>query len=358
MDKPLVSVVIVNYNGAEFIYNCIKSVLCSQYKNIEIIIVDNMSSDKSLDIVRISFPDRRIKVIRNYKNFGYAGGTNIGYKNSIGQYIVLLNVDTIVHPNWLDKILPVMISDTTIGAVQPKLLSLDDYNTYDSAGDYIDFFGFSFRRGGDWSEKDRGQYSSVEEIFCARGAALVTTRELIEQIGLLDEALFISYEDVDFCWRVRLYGKRIVYVPKSIVYHKGGGTISKQSVKIHLHTTKNRYLCLIKNYDKWNMIKYALFPLVVEILTGYFLLGPFLFRSKNKLLAIHGKLFAYHWIFSKRSELIKSRNYIQRNVRKVPDSIIMKRMVKTSMLDILKLIVNVIKLGKSRAALLYFRNGL
>jgi GT2 family glycosyltransferase len=358
MKNSLVSIVIVNYNGEEYLFNCIKSVLDSRYKNIEIIVVDNMSNDRSLDILRNSFHDERIRIIKNDNNVGFAAGNNIGYKNTAGQYIVLLNVDTVVDPTWLNEIICIMDSDSTIGAAQPKLLNLDNQNIYDSAGDYIDYFGFSFIRGGQWSERDTGQYDIVEEIFSARGAALVTTRAVVEEIGLFDESLFMSYEDIDFSWRIYLAGKRIVYIPNSIVYHKGSGIISKQPPAINLHVVKNRYVCLIKNYDTSNMVKYALLPLIVDIISGYFLLGPILFRHKNKLLTIRGKLFAYYWILSKRSTLIKHRNHVQKHIRRVPDSIIMKRMVKSSLWDLLKLIINVLRFGKSCAVLLYFRKGL
>jgi GT2 family glycosyltransferase len=237
-------------------------------------------------------------------------------------------------------------------------LRLGDCNIYDSAGDYINFFGFSFIRGGQWLEKDVGQYNSIEEIFSARGAALITTRVVIEEIGLFDESLFLSYEDIDFSWRVHLSGRRIVYIPNSIVYHKGSGIISKQPNTKNVHVSKNKYVCLIKNYNKWNMLKYALLPLAIEILSGYFILEPFLFKHKNKLLTIQGNLLAYYWIFSNRSALIKRRNHIQKDLRKVPDSVIMRRMVKSTMWDMLNLIVNVIRLGKSCAVQLHFKNGL
>src|SRR2546425_1137542 len=173
---PLVSIIILNYNGAKYISQCLKSVLISDYRNFELIIVDNNSSDSSIDIVESEFSDNRIKVIKSDKNLGFAGGNNLGADYAKGDYFVLLNIDTLVDPKWLSELVSVMESDNAIGAAQPKLLSLDDKTVFDSAGDYLDFFGNSFRRGGDWYEKDKGQYESVHEIFSARGAAMITRK--------------------------------------------------------------------------------------------------------------------------------------------------------------------------------------
>lgn len=241
--KPLVSIVVLNYNGKKYINKCVESILMSEYDNFELIIVDNNSIDKSIEFIEDTFKDTRLSIIRNDKNTGFAGGNNIGVQNTKGKYVVLLNIDTIVDRKWLTEIISLMESDLTIGVAQSKLLSIDDRSTFDSAGDYLDYFGLSFSRGGSWFEKDNGQYDTIEEIFSARGAALVTRKEIVNAIGLFDDDYFLDFEDVDFCWRVKLYGKRIVFVPASIAYHKGAGISSQSSLTLkNVHPTKNNIM--------------------------------------------------------------------------------------------------------------------
>lgn len=357
MTFPLVSILLLNYNGMKYIQNCVESVLKSEYENFELILVDNNSTDDSIGIVTTKFKDPRIKIIRNKTNVAFAAGNNIGAKHANGEYIICLNIDTVVDKRWLAEMIPIMERDKTIGAAQPKLLSLDDKITYDSAGDYTDFYGTFIRRGGDWFEKDEGQYDTIHDIFSARGAALVTRKDIIQKIGLFDECFFMGAEDFDFCWRVRLFGKRVVFIPKSIVYHKGKG-ISLQEPSVVKTTKVETFVCLMKNYDTYNMIKYAILPLVIPMITGLFLLEPFLFKKQNKLRRIKSKLMTYHWLVTNTQKLRDNRNYIQNDVRKVPDSEVMKLMIKASPWQMLILFRNIIKFGTSKAVMLHFNKGI
>jgi len=351
-NPPLVSIILLNYNGKNFIRQCIKSILNSSYDNFELIVVDNNSTDNSIRIVE-EFVDDRIKIIKTKKNLGYAGGNNFGVKKAAGDYLVILNIDTEVDKEWLTELVKVMEQDTAIGVAQPKLLLLDDKTIFDSAGDYIDFFGAACRRGGDWFEKDHGQYDTIHDIFSARGAAIITRKKLVEEIGLFDDDYFLDYEDIDFCWRVRLYGKRVVMIPASIVYHKTGGISSKEPRLKNIHPLKNRMMTLIKNYDDENMKKYAINPILRSIFTGSFLMGPIV-RSKEGPRLILG---AYFWLFKHRKELQRKREHIQNRIRKVPDSEIMKYMIKTSRREMQKRAFNSLKYGKEEAKLKYFNQG-
>jgi GT2 family glycosyltransferase len=361
---PLVSIILLNYNGIKYIRNCLQSILKSDYRNFELIIVDNNSTDKSIDIVEKEFyHDNRIKIIKSNKNLGFAVGNNLGAKHAKGKYLSLLNMDTIVDARWLTELIGILEYDNTIGVAQSKLLSLADNSIYDSAGDYIDFFGNNFRRGA-WQsggEKDIGQYDTVHDIFSARGAALFTTKEIVDNIGLFDEDFFMTFEDIDFSWRVRLYGKRVVFVPKSIVYHEGQGITSKEPAVISLLDMlayKNIRMCMIKNYDFFHMIIYGIVSMIADIATGYFLLDPFITQTDNKSARIRGKLKGYLWILCNVKKLSLKRQYIQHNIRKVPDSEIMKYMIRTSIWDLIVWAFNVKKFGHTRARTLYIENGL
>jgi GT2 family glycosyltransferase len=354
-----VSIILLNYNGIKYIHGCVESVLKSEYEDFELIIVDNNSTDKSLEIVEAEFIDPRLRVIRNDKNVGFAAGNNIGAEAAKGKYLVFLNIDTVVDHRWLTDVISLMESDKTVGVVQPKLLSMDDRSIFDSAGDYLDYFGFSFRRGGSWFEKDTGQYDAVEDIFSARGAALVTRKEIVRTIGLFDNDYFLDFEDIDFCWRVRLYGKRVVFVANSIVYHKGAG-VSSQDFLAHknIHPPKNFVMTMVKNYNASHIIKYLILPQLLSLFTGFFILELFLMKRENKLAYIKYKIHAYLWLLRNIKKLRTKRKHIQNNLRKVPDSEIMKYMIKTSPWRVGMWLVNMQRLGRGKATRLYFCNGL
>jgi hypothetical protein len=273
----------------------------------------------------------------------------------------LLNIDTVVEDKWLTGLIGLMESDDTIGVAQPKLLSLTNRSIYDSAGDYIDFFGNNFRLAGSWEEKDEGQYDTIRDIFSARGAALITRKEIVEKVGLFDEDFFMTFEDIDFCWRVRLFGKRIAFVPTSIVYHKGRGiTLRDPSAVSHLdmHGFKNVKSCMIKNYDLVNMIKYAILPTIVDIVTLFFLIEPFITQTENKWARVKGKMMGYLWVLSNIGKLVDRRRHIQHHIRKVPDSEVMRYMLKTSIWDLVNFAFNTKKLGYPRARMIYVKSGI
>ena len=356
--SPRISIIILNYNGSKYIERCIESVLKSEYDNFELLIVDNNSTDESMDIINTVFNnDYRIKLIRNNKNLGFAEGNNIGAQHATGKYLVMLNIDTVVHPKWLAEIISVMESDRTIGVAQPKLMLLDNKSIFDSAGDYLDFYGFSFRRGGEWFEKDIGQFDTVHDIFSARGAALVTRKEIVQTIGLFDGDYFLDFEDIDFCWRVRLYGKRVVFVPRSIVYHKGAGISSQADFDIkNMHPTKNLLMTMVKNYDTNHMIKFVIIPHIVSFITGFFILEQIIIRRGDRLKRIKYRIQGYYWLVCNMKKLQSKRYNIQNTIRKTPDSEIMKYMLKTSIWDILVLSVNILKIGRLEAHMIYFNN--
>ena len=273
----------------------------------------------------------------------------------------MLNIDTIVDSKWLTELTRIMEYDKTVGAAQPKLLSLSDKSIYDSAGDYIDFFGNCFKLGGGWEERDNGQYDTIHEIFSARGAALFTRKEIVDDIGLFDEDFFLNYEDIDFCWRVRLYGKRVIFVPASIVYHKGQGITSKDPIvgsQLELHVFKNLKTSMIKNYNLLHMIQYAILPSLFEIITCFFLIEPFITQPKNKSARLRGKVKGYFWILTNLNRLAQKRRHIQCNIRKVPDSQVMKYMIGNSIWDLIIWAFNAKKFGYPKARMLYVTNGL
>jgi GT2 family glycosyltransferase len=314
--NPLVSIIILNYNGKKFLKNCLKSVFKTDYDFFEVIFVDNSSTDGSFEFVQKNYKsESRLKIIRSEKNLGFGGGNNIGIKKAKGDFIVFLNNDTWVDPLWLEEIIKVIKKEPLVGACQSKLLLVEDSKRFDSAGDFVDQYGIMMRRGGDWGETDREQYDRVEEIFSARGAAMTIRRSVLKKIGLFDPDYFVTYEDIDICWRIRLGGYKVVYVPSSVVYHIGEASMPPNNPNKAYYITKNWISTLFKNYETRNLLKRLPFALVLAF--GSFLAEIFI-RHKygHALNRLKGLLQAF---FDFR-KLWKKRLYVQNRIRKVPDS--------------------------------------
>ncbi len=245
IDSPLVSVIIVNYNGIDFVEPCLKSVLCASYPNIEIIFVDNASTDGSLELVRRRFGCAPgIKIIANEMGLGPAKGRNTGIKNSQGKYIVFLDNDTEVDRDWLNELVLTFEGDKSIGAAQSKIM-LFDKKTIDSCGHHLSINGFPYEIG--VGERDKGQYNKPQDIFGAKSAAMFIRKDVLNEIGYFDKDYFMHSEETDLSWRVWLNGYRIIFMPGSIVYHKRGGTTKKSGSLLFYEGSKNCTKTLIKN---------------------------------------------------------------------------------------------------------------
>lgn len=250
MSTPSVAIVILNWNGRAFLEKFLPSVIASSYEHKEIIVVDNASTDDSIEFLKQYFPS--IKIIVNPVNEGFAKGYNTGLKQVESDYYVLLNSDVEVTTDWIQPIIELMESDITIGACQPKLLSYDNKDQFEYAGasgGWIDAFGYPFTRGRvfDSFEMDKGQYDDVVPCFWASGAAMFVRSAVYHQLGGLDEYFFAHQEEIDLCWRMQLQGYKIYVHPLSVVYHVGGGTLPKgNSRKVYLNF-RNNLIMLAKN---------------------------------------------------------------------------------------------------------------
>lgn len=324
---PIFSVILVNYNGKDFVLDCIASILRSTYPNFEVILVDNGSCDDSLELVGQKFGgDSRLKVIRNTKNLHFAEANNIGIRNTGGDFVILLNNDTEVESNWLEQI-EVVMRDNSIGAAQPKIICYDDRNIIDNAGNYVDRLGYTHGRG--HLEKDNGQYENEEEIFFAAGTAIVIRRSVLKEVGLLDSKFLINIEDLDLSWRIRLKGYRIVYIPKSVIYHKGSRTVIKFPGRIFITmlSRKNRIATLIKNYGSLRLL--INLPAVVMVYLLIFFKE--LLIDRNPKLAITS-VSAILWNIKELPYLLNKRRVVQKEIRIAPDRGILKFMSKKSII--------------------------
>jgi GT2 family glycosyltransferase len=306
--NPLVSVIILNYNGKEVLEPCLDSVFASSYVPFEVIVVDNGSTDGSADRAREKYD---FILLKKKHNVGFCAGNNTGIRAAHGEFLVLLNSDTIVDSSWIDELLTEAVRSGA-GFCQPKILLLNDKQTVNSTGMVTHIAGFGLLRGG--GEIDRGQYNMVEEVSGVHGASIFAARNAIEEVGLLDDNFFAFCEDTDWSWRARLRGSKLVYVPKAVVYHKWGhgwGSISSRKL---YYAERNRLIMVLTNYAYRSLI--LLLPILVlaEIATvGYCLL--------HKML--HAKILAYADLFRMRLYILRRRKLVQ-SKRRIPDREIIK----------------------------------
>ena len=235
-NDSLVSIIIVNYNGKELLKKCLSSLSYTQYPNYEIIVVDNGSSDGSSTFVQEKYPN--VLLVQLDRNHGFAKSNNMGAKKARGEYLVFLNNDTEVTPEWLVELVKVTRQDTKTAICQSLLLKND---SVDSSGDFVDDLGRAY--------SDKNYKDDVVPILGARGAAMLAKKDIFWELGGFDEKFFVSFEDIDIGWRAWLWGYKVYVAPKSIVYHRGRGTISKFEAEIAFHAVKNSILLRLVNFE-------------------------------------------------------------------------------------------------------------
>ena len=274
-NTPFVSIIILNYNAGQLLIDCVDSVLQTNYSNFEIIVVDNASKDKSHQECKNKFP--MIHLIENNQNFGYCEGNNVGIREAKGDFVVILNPDTLVDPDWLSELISAQ-NQNGDGLYQPKFLTTTDHNTLMSTGNMIQLFGFGFSRSK--GQIDSHAFEKLEEIGYASGTCLFTSTKIIKDLEMFDSFLFAYHDDLDIGWRGALQGIKSYYVPKSIVYHPPEGFSFKwSSFKFYL-LERNRLYCLLTHYSLLTIFKMLPTLSLVEIAVFFFYLKKGFLRQK------------------------------------------------------------------------------
>jgi GT2 family glycosyltransferase len=276
---PLVSIIILNYNAGKLLLNCVESILKSDFKNYEIIVVDNNSKDKSHLLCKERF--EKIELIENSKNFGFCEGNNIGVRNARGEFIIIINPDTTVTPNWIDKFLNAQ-KENGDGIYQPKIISLEDKKTILSTGNMIHLFGFGFAR--DKGNLKTKHIENIEKITYSSGTCIFTTKKLFEKIGMFDSFLFLYHDDLDLSWRASMQKIDSFYVPTITVFHKESYNFQWSSKKFYW-LERNRKYCILTHYSKETQKKIAseLFLSDVLVWISYFFKGFLLVKIRAEL---------------------------------------------------------------------------
>lgn len=262
---PLVSIVIVNWNGSAVLKDCLESLKKITYSHFEIIIVDNGSTDDSLSLIESYKKNFNLILLTNSKNLGFAPANNQGAHVAKGKYVLLLNNDTKVSANFLTVLVDKMETDPTIGVLQPKIFMMDRPQYLDNAGTFLTKTGFLQHWG--YGQKDSDEFAQERLIFSAKGACLLTRRSVIQKVGLFDEKFGSYFEESDFCWRVWLSGWKVVYFPKTNVFHKVGYTSKQMSqIDVNYHSLKNRIRSLAVNLSFVHILSVLTFH--IALLTG------------------------------------------------------------------------------------------
>lgn len=274
-----VAVVILNYNGENFLKKFLPTLLQNTPPETQIVVADNASTDGSIEVVKKNF--EQVKVILLNKNYGFAEGYNQALKQVNAKYFVLLNSDVEVTENWLPPLIQLLEKENIV-ACQPKVLAFNNKESFEyagAAGGFIDRFGYPFCRGriiGNL-EIDKGQYDDEIKVFWATGACMAIRAELFHKVDGFDGDFFAHMEEIDLCWRLQKLGYTIAYTSKSVVYHVGGGTLAKSNpFKTYLNF-RNGLSMLYKNWPENGLYITIFIRLVLDGIAslGYLTKGQF-----------------------------------------------------------------------------------
>ena len=324
--KSSVSIVIPHWNNVDVLSECLESILNTDFENFETIVVDNASTDNSVASVRSNYPN--VKLIENDKNYGYAGGCNIGAEAASGDFLIFLNNDTVQEKDWISNLIKTINSDDKIAAVQPKILNYYDRNVFDYAGGsggHMDIYCFPFARGRIFSfqENDEGQYNNKEKCFWSSGTCFMVRRELFQKAGGFDKSFFAHMEEIDICWRLYAMGFEVWVEPDSVVYHKNALTLPMYSHKKYYLNHRNSLLMLLGNYSIKNIFLIGIPRLILEKIACLY---SILMLDWRHFTAILRSLF---WIIFHPNVIMKKRKSFSK-IRTITDKKIMENMMQSS----------------------------
>lgn len=307
MLKPKVSFIIVNWNGKEFLKECIDSILSQTYKNYEIIIVDNGSSDGSIEFLERNYDIE--KLIKLEKNYGFAEANNIAISYATGDYIALINNDLVLESNWLKENLDVFIRNhkQNIGMVATKILQYHNRDYIDSAGvEYLPFGAIKDYKG---LNKDDEIVNIEKEVFGACAAAALYKKDMINEIGFFDKEFFAYFEDSDLNFRAQLFGYNCIYNPKAVSYHIGSATGVRNSKFYVINGRRNIEYIFFINMQGYLLYKYIISHIIYELFNFIYFtsIGKGYSFIKGKIQA----LLNFKYIINKRvtlRNLLKSKS--------------------------------------------------
>ncbi len=315
---PIVSIIVICWNNKKFLKNCFTAIFSQSYPNLEVILVDNASIDGSVDYIVKNFP--KVRIIRNKVNLGFAEGNNVAMRLVLNEnkskYILILNPDTIIEPEFIEKMANAAERNSSIGAFAPKMLVMNKKNKISSAGgDCI------FRCGDNLSRMfyfEDNEPQKEQLVFGPSGAAAFYRIEMLNEIGLYDNFLFTYYEDVDLNFRIQKSGWGALYVPDAIMYHYHSGSLNDFNPYKTYLLNRNKYLVILKNYPFYLMILY--WKDLMKSFTAFIL-----YCYKNKLNIVLIKIILF--ILLSIPVILLKRNKL-RKITRVNDKHIIKKFIE------------------------------
>jgi len=269
MSSPLVSVIVVNWNGKEHLEECLCSLRSQTFSDFEAILVDNGSTDGSVEYIQGNFADW-VRILKNARNEGFSGGNNRGIREARGKYIALLNNDARADAHWLEELVRIAEDNPRVGMLACKIYLQEKLKILDNTGHLI--YPDGLNRGRGRLEVDRGQYEKLEEVFFPSGCASLYRRTMLKEIGLFDEDFFAYGDDTDIGLKGRMAGWKCLYVPQALVYHRFSQSSGTYSPLKAFYVERNRV---------WIAIKY--FPLSLLLRSPFYTFWRFLLQSYGAL---------------------------------------------------------------------------
>lgn len=310
--KPLISIIIVSWNGKKWLKGCFDSLARQTFKNFEIVFVDNNSTDGTQDYIQKYYPE--VRIVQNHQNLGFGVANNIGVKKSKGEILFLLNNDTKVFPNTLEKLLEYK-NRTRANIIGPRLLNEDRKDLLEGGYSQMDILGYSGR--------------SPNKLFYVGGSALMISKKDFNKIGGFDEKYFMYGEESDFCWRALLYGMTVGVCEETKTIHFGGGTSSKTeackgerhitSVTRRLWSDRHILRTILKNYSFLSLL--WILPLYLIASLGESLI--YIFTGNLKMFSTIWQ--AIGWNLINFTDTMRERKIVQ-NRRAVSDLFIFSKM--------------------------------
>ena len=304
------AVAILNWNGLDLLKKFLPSVVKNTPIDINIYVIDNGSTDNSIDFINTNFSS--ISTIALDKNYGFAQGYNLGLKKIDAEIICMLNNDVEVTPSWTEPVLELFKLEKNTAIIQPKLLNYNKKEMFDyagGAGGYLDKFGYPYCRGRIYNkiETDNGQYDDISKIFWACGACFFIRKEVFDLAKGFDSNFWAHMEEIDLCWRIQNLGYQVKYHYKSKVYHLNAGSLKVSDSKKTYYNFRNQLYMLTKNY-KGNLFLLLFFKFFVDFIIALFFL---ITRGINHTIAIFR---AYISFYKKLKQLIIIRKSLKQEI--------------------------------------------
>lgn len=309
MNKNLsVSILIVNWNGEDVLTECLNSLLSLRYKPLEIIVVDNASSDSSLELLKNAFGEK-VKVISLKENVGFASGINLGFGLAKGDIVATLNNDMVVEPTWLDQPISILKSNQDVGLISCKQINYFDRTLIDGLYHVITKDLLFTHFGGGKMLSEIHDHDKQGYVISANGGSAIIRKELFIELGGYDPNFFGYLEETDFCMRAFVRGWKCVYSPDAVVYHKDGHSFKKKGARRFYYIERNRIWFLYKNYPMGLILKRLFYIGIMElkvIKTFFFSLSKPSLYFKTRIDALK-RLKEYKTVRNKNVLLFKNR---------------------------------------------------